>query len=441
MRKILAVTVLAILAVLDPRSAANATSTVDMLAGVSGAAQGARADLVTASGASGIERIPLVGNVAHYRFDVRVGAGEHDVIRMHRIVRERAPWIPETGHRGVFLVPGDGWGFEANFLAGTTAPEIPDDRNLAVFLAEGEIDVWGLDFRWTLVPGDVTDLSFMADWGLGTGLADLDLALAVARSVRALTGSGLDPVHLVGFSRGGQLGWAQAAAETQRPAVLRHVSGLVSIENAWKPDDEAVRQSDCASYASLEGQLAAGVYASDYRIVADIGDLATTAPEDPSPFLPSLSNADLAEWLGASVGGGAIPHFHSVGGLVDPATLVTELLYTEPASWFAYLSGSAAYHPLRVSLDGAAIGCDELDSPFDDHFEEVAIPVLYVGVAGAYGELGIHATTLIASPDVSTLIVRRAATPDEDWGHIDPFLADAAREEIWQPILSWIEAH
>lgn len=441
MRKILAVTVLAVLIALGPHGTASAARNVDMVADVSDAAQGARTDLVTASGASGIERIPLVGSVAHYRFDVRVGAGEHDIVRMHRIVRERAPWIPETSHRAAFLVPGDGWGFEASFLAGTTAPEIPDDQNLAVFLAEAGIDVWGLDFRWALVPGSVTDLSFMADWGLGTGLADLDLALAVARSVRALTGSGLGPVHLVGFSRGGQLGWAQAAAETQRPTVLRHVSGLVSIENAFKLDDEAVRLSDCASYASLESQLAAGVYASDYRILVDIGDLATTAPEDPSPFLPSLSNADLAEWLGASVGGGAIPHFHSVGGLVDPETLVTELLYTQPASWFAYLSGSSAYHPLRVSLDGAAIGCDELDSPFDDHFEEIEVPVLYVGVAGAFGELGVYATTLVASDDVSTLIVSQAATPDEDWGHNDPFLATAARDEVWQPILDWIEAH
>lgn len=401
---------------------------------------GLRAGVEAAFDVTEVERTPLPGGVVHYRFDLRIGVGEHDVIRMHRVVRERAPWLPARAGRGAFLVHGDGWGFEPTFLAGAAAPELPDDRSFAVFLATRGIDVWGVDFRWVLVPSDVTELSFMADWGLDTQLGDLDLALSVARTVRTLTGSGRGRLHLVGFSRGGQLGWALAGEESQRPPALRHVRGLVSIENAFQHEDPALREADCASHEAVAASIAAGTVASDYRFVADVGDLATTAPDAPSPFLPSLSNADLAEWLGASVGGGSIPHFHSVGGLVDPATLVTELLYTEPASWFAFLSGAASFQPLRTNLDGLAIGCDEIDSPYEAHLAEIEVPVLYVGVAGAFGALGSYTTTLVASSDVSTLIVSEAADPADDWGHDDPWLAEDAEALVWQPILDWIGA-
>lgn len=401
---------------------------------------GLRAGVEAAVGVTEVERTPLPGGVAHYRFDVRVGAGEHDVIRIHRVVRERAPWVPARAGRGAFLVHGDGWGFEPTYLAGAAAPELPDDRSFAVFLATRGIDVWGVDLRWVLVPGEVSDLSFMADWGLDTQLGDLDLALTVARTVRTLTGSGPGRLHLVGFSRGGQLGWALAGEESQRPPALRHVRGLVSIENAFQHEDPALREADCASHEAVAATIAGGTVASDYRVVAEIGDLATTAPDDPSPFLPSLSNADLAEWLGASVGGGSIPHFHSVGGLVDPVTLVTELLYTGPASWFGFLSGAASYQPLRINLDGLAIGCGEIDSPYEAHLAEIEVPVLYVGVAGAYGVLGTYTTTLVSSSDVSTLIVSEATDPAEDWGHDDPWLADDAESLVWHPILDWIAA-
>ncbi len=430
MRKIVAVGFLVLLLSHTGTAAAGGPHALDMRAGAA-----------AAFGGSGIERTPLAGDVAHYRFDLRVGAGEHDVIRMHRVVRERAPWLPARAGRGAFLVHGDGWGFEPTFLPGVSAPDLPDDRGFAVFLAERGLDVWGVDFRWVRVPGETADLSFMAGWGLATQLGDLDLALTVARAVRTLTGSGPGRLHLVGFSRGGQLGWALAGEESQRPPALRHVRGLVSIENAFQHDDPALREADCASYEAIAASLAAGTVASDYRIVGDIGDLATAAPEEPSPFLPSLSNADLAEWLGASVGGGSIPHFHSVGGLVDPVTLVTELLYTDPAPWFAFLSGAAAYQPLRINLDGLAIGCDEIDSPYEAHLAEIEVPVFYVGVAGAFGALGAHATTLIGSSDVSSLIVSEAADPAEDWGHDDPWLARDAESVVWRPILDWIAAH
>lgn len=391
-------------------------------------------------GFGGVTRTVVAEDVAHYRFDLPVGPGEHDRIRIHRVVREQAPWFPAPSPDGAFLVHGDAWGFEPTFLD-AAAPGVPAEPSLALFLAEGGVDVWGLDFRWALVPPETTGFSFMAGWGLGTSAEDLDLALATTRAVRFLTGSGLGKVHLLGYSRGGQVGWIHLGTETRRPRPARHVGGFIAVDHTFKTADEAIRLESCAYHETVQGYLDSGFYASGFSFVAEVGDLATAAPDDPSPYFPGLTNADLAEWLGASAAGGAIPYLHSVGGEIDPATFETELLYTRPDRWFTFLSHVSHFQPLAIDLDGAAILCDELDAPFDDHLAEIEVPILYVGAAGAYGAAGLYTPTLTASADVSQVIVSEAPSPEEDWGHNDLVLAEDAPTVAWQPILDWIVSH
>lgn len=376
------------------------------------------------------DRSVIAGDVAHYRFRLRVGPGEREEIRLHRVVREQAPYLPIRSSRAVFLVHGAAWGFEPSFLG------------LSVFLAENDVDVWGIDLRWTLVPEDTADRSFMAGWGLGTDVGDVDAALAVARAVRLATGSGLSKLVLLGWSRGGQIAYAQASAETERPPFLRHVRGIVPVDIHFKTDDETVRQAACASYAAIRALIDDGFFVSGFSVLAEIGDLAATAPDDPSPFFPLVGNADFAELIGAEAAlSGPFPFLHSVGGVIDPETFATELLYTRPARWFAFLSAVSPYQPLRIDLEGALLVCDELDSPLDDHLAEVTVPLLFIGAAGGYGEVGLYSTTLVGSSDVTTLMVSQASDPVEDYGHSDLFLADGAEALVWQPILDWIASH
>ena len=172
---------------------------------------------------SAIQRRALTANVAEYYFTVRVGSGPYDQIGIHRVVKESAPNVPVRAPRAVFMAPGDIWNFRAAFLTG--AKPIP------VFLAENGIDVWGIDYRWTFVPASVTDVSFMRTWGLEQDARDLGIAIGVARATRTLTGSGLGKVFLLGWSRGGQIGYAYLDGETQLPQALRQVKGL--IRWAW----------------------------------------------------------------------------------------------------------------------------------------------------------------------------------------------------------------
>ena len=86
--------------------------------------------------------------------------------------------------------------------------------------------------------------------------------------------------------------------------------------------------------------------------------------------------------------------------------------------------------------------CDEADVPFDDHLDDISVPVLYVGAGGGFGEFGVYTTTLLGSTDVTTRVVDLTRRPAPvDFGHADLFLATDARTLVWRPILNWIRAH
>ncbi len=155
--------------------------------------------------AKSLERIPITADVAQYRFEIQVGFGEHEKIRLHRIVKETAPYAPAHTSQGILMAHGDLYGFETTYLSSLATEAVPDDRSLPVFLAENDVDVWGLDFRWALVPEEEEDLSFMSDWDLETDAGDLGVALIVARGLRFATGSGFGKRPLRGRHRAGAL--------------------------------------------------------------------------------------------------------------------------------------------------------------------------------------------------------------------------------------------
>jgi hypothetical protein len=49
------------------------------------------------------------GDIVEYSFQVPVGSGTHDVIGVHRVVRETAPWVPARSSKGILLAHGDVW--------------------------------------------------------------------------------------------------------------------------------------------------------------------------------------------------------------------------------------------------------------------------------------------------------------------------------------------
>ena len=399
--------------------------------------------------ASNLQRRVLTGDVVEYTFDIRVGSGPYDVIGVHRVVRETAPFEPVRTDDSVLLLHGDIWGFQAAFLSDTA-------RNLPVLLAQNGVDVWGFDQRWVRVPASATDFTFLSGWGFDHDIQDLYVALSVARGVRLFSGNGFDRMHLLGWSRGGMIGYAYLNAETQVPGGLRNVEGFIPVDIYLKTDDEGFRQAACRRSVAQESAYAAGQYQNASGIlVQTIAYLATVDPTGASPIFPGLTNYQAALLTGEATfiifppDQQNVPFYHFTGGTfaAEPAPsglpVPTGLLYSPESTWLTLLGGAAPYQPARQLADAELLMCDEQDVSWDDHLAEITNPVLYVGAGGGFGEYGVYTTTLLGSTDVTTNLVD--LQPDAlrlfDFGHADLFIGTDAETLVWRPILEWIQAH
>jgi hypothetical protein len=399
---------------------------------------------------SSFTRREIVPGIAEYAFRLATGTGAYDLIGIHRVVQETAPYAPAPTGPALLMLHGDAWGFDAAFLSAVDSPAAPDGRALPVFLAQNGVDVWGLDLGWTFVPASTTQFPFFAGWGLARDARDLGLALAVARDVRTRTGEGHAPIHLLAWSRGGQVGYTYLNAETQVPPGLRNAAGFIPVDIFFKTDVEELREGACARADAEEGAIAGGTFESAVGILAStVGQLAKTAPNAPSPVIPGLTNRQVALLLGEATfvlfppDQQIVPVYHFVGGTFDELGLPTGLLYTDEALWLDFLTGASPFQPEQEIAEGDAVVCDEADLPFDDHLGEITVPVLYVGAGGGFGEFGVYSTTLLGSTDVQAHVVD--LTPPAarlfDFGHADLFNGTDAQSLAWQAILSWLQAH
>ncbi len=392
------------------------------------------------------DRRVLSGNIVEYSFRVPVGPGPHDVIGVHRVVKETAPGVPARSSKGILLAHGDIWGFRAAFLADPA-------HSLPVFLAQNGVDVWGIDFRWTLVPAATTDFTFMKNWGIKTDAQDLGVALTVARGVRLATGNGFGKMLLLGWSRGGQIGYAYLDAESQIPPGLRQVRGFIPVDIYLKTDLESLRLAACTRYlGSLPGWQGGGFQSINGVIVKTIHDLAVADPNGASPILPGFTNHQASLAVGSMTflffppGLGPVPDYHFTGGTFDVSGAPDGLVYTPESRLLALEGGSSPYQPIRELLDADAASCDDpaiVDVSFDDHLDDIKVPIFYVGADGGFGYYGIYTTTLLGSTDVTTHVVdlQPASAPLAELGHADLFIAANAETLVWQPMLTWIQGH
>ena len=397
---------------------------------------------------SAIARRELSGDVAEYSFTLKIGPGPHDVIGLHRVIREDGlqPARPDSrsGSRfesGIFFVHGDALGFDAAFLASAASPSVPDDRALPVFLAENGVEVWGIDQRWALVDAGTTDFRFMQSWGLAMAADDVGIGLAVAAEVRRSH----EPMDLLAWSRGGEVAYTYLNTEASLPAARRRVKGFIPVDIYVRTDVPALVEAACARLAQRQQSLAQGVYRDTTGLlISTIGRLALSSSDAPSPIVPSLSNLQVGYLAGEatfSFQGGLepAPFYHWAGGAFDAHGLPIGLSFTENAYFFDFLAGAAPYMPVQLIADSEAVICDKEDLPFVDHLGGVTVPVLYIGAGGGVGTFGLYSLSLLGSTDQESLIVDlRPQSRLADFGHTDLFLATDAQTLVWQPLLDWI---
>ena len=391
-----------------------------------------------------VEREEVAPGIAHYSYKLKIGEGDYDVIGLHRVVKETRPYKPIKTCKNVFLQHGDGVGFEGIFLFGTMAPSVPGDQAIAIYLAQNEIDVWGIDQNWILVPQDVTDFSFMADWGMQNQIENLDIALSIARFTRLITGGGPGKMLLLGYSSGASTGYSYINGETQKMEQFRNVRGYIPVDMAFKTDDPALQGMGCYFADAKEVAYSGGQY-GDPVFFAPLGYLAMTDPDGASPIVGGFTNYQVAMVYGAATFMLAplTPTYHFLAGTYGDDGLPDGFQYTTDQAWFEFMVTACPYEATLFEVDVYKLMCDSEDLPFDDYLGDVCIPILSVGSAGGLGNYNDYTLSLLGSTDVMSFDV--SLYPPEaivaDFGHIDLFIADNAEALVWLPVLDWIVDH
>jgi pimeloyl-ACP methyl ester carboxylesterase len=394
-----------------------------------------------------VTRERVTGDVFHHAYVVRLGSSPNAQITIHRIVRERAPWLPRPTSGAAMFLHGDFATFITNFAPtlGTPASTAP---GIAPYLAQRNIDVWGFDRRWTQTPavgGDITDFGGMT---VAQEIGDTGTALAFARAIRLITSASVDRLVLAGFSHGGQLAYAYASTEATRPALQRHIKGLIPIDISAKiaPEDKELRLDACTNAANERDAIAAGAVDSDNSFFIAIGEAALAAPDGPSEIFgdPFTNQGAVNFIVGLTYTFFPLtPLYHLASPVLDADGNAASLRDSPEPVIDAWLAGAPFHESAQENADFDALWCNEAPLPVDVPLSRIRVPLLYAGASGGFGVHGLYTTTQVSSTDVTTFVVRRLA-PDrenEDFGHGDMLYATDAPDLVWQRVAAWILAH
>ena len=392
-----------------------------------------------------MEREEIFPGIAHYSYLLKIGEGDYDYIKLHRVVKETKPFKPIKTCKNVFFQHGDAVGFEGMTLYGINAPSAPADQSIALYMAQNDIDFWGIDQNWILIPQETTDFGFAEGWGIQNQVENLDIALSVARFTRLITGGGPGKMNLIGYSSGVWTGYAYVNWETQKKMQFRNVGGYIPVDGVFKTDDEYFRGALNTHSAIYRGDYEGGQYVTPVPF-GPAGYLAMTAPNGDSPIAPGLTNYMVAMVFGAATHMFApfTPTYHYAAGTFDAATGMPDgFQFTTDQKWFEFLVSAAPYEAMLFQIEYMELAADAYDMPFDDYLGDVTVPIFNIGAAGGLGYYGEYTLTLLGSSDVTSLVV--ALYPFEsgivDFGHIDIFIADNAQSLIWMPVLDWVNDH
>lgn len=391
---------------------------------------------------SNFQRQDLGNGIAHYFAEVRFGPGPYDLIGLHRVVKERFPGFPGRKLEHLFLLHGDAKDFAGMWLPGVVGPNTPDDVGLAIYLAENDIDVWGIDQGWCFIPADETDQSVGQGWGLQRSADDLRFGVAAARIGRLITGSGGAPMNVLGYSSGVMTIFAAASDEAVLPRWQRQIGGLVPADFYYKTNVPEAQALFC-DYAAFDR---AALDNGDIllRVTFDIvGAAYATDPEGDSQVIEGFSNAQVFWFFTA----GQIfdpETFHYFASVTGPDGFFAESFVHVPEEWVVdFVSAGIPYQPNQFIWDYDRTVCDSDDVPWDDNLHLIEVPIFNLAARGGANDYGLYAAGLTASDDVTSTVVTTNA-PDDirlDFGHIDLFLAPISEELAWAPLLQWVEEH
>ena len=379
-------------------------------------------------------RKDLGNNIAHYTFDVTLGPEEFDLIRIHRVIHEERPYDPMRTKGNVFMIHGAIQDFDDIFLT-AGADIINEETSAPYFLAINNIDVWGIDLAWTRVPFETSDFNFMKNWGVEKDINHTLKAMMIARIIRGFTGQGFSKMNLLGFSYGVDVIYGAANNETQIHPIRRDIKGLIPVDSQLKTNDQTIIDQKCADADKQMNLINDGMYHNPWGVgLIQLGTMALNAPNDASPVpdFAGLTNIQVMNAIGSSHAAG----WHFFGGTPF------EYYYTDPYR-FVNLSVALSPHmPRQMFYEMAASGCPSKDVSYDDHLEEIKLPIFNISAEGGAGANSNYTAHLTQSSDINHLnIIDDTRETQFNFGHADLWMGYDANTLMWNQLQEWLIGH
>jgi pimeloyl-ACP methyl ester carboxylesterase len=306
------------------------------------------------------------------------------------------------------------------YLPGTNmngAVALKDEaHNLWLYLAARGVRVCAMDYRTHTIPPEteIGTLTALKGWTSEAFAADVRDAVTMASKAE-------DKIFLAGFSRGGSLAYAFAAAHPDK------VAGLVILDGSFK--SATPKPFDAA--AALAEMEARGIWASDVggrRGWTARQALMTAAAENPDGPALEPEFKTIGEQLIY-----VLQKAWGPGGLANPAGGISR-----PQVLATLMRDYDRYYPAIQDIEGKRMAAlaDDPATPLDDGWGEMTVPILAFTSTGmgADWQANIrHSAEASGSKDVTVQVL-------QNYGHLDVLVAEEAPRTVFQPVLDWVTA-
>ena len=333
--------------------------------------------------------------VYEFEFQEQRGPSPFDLIGLHRITQGPEP----STHPAIVIL----------YLPGTNMNgevAIDDPRySLPLYLASHGVDFWALDYRTHFVPASTAPASLAELQSWTNEMFEADIS-AAARFVMAR--SRRPRIFLAGFSRGVLFAYLYTAAHPE------NVNGLVIFDGAIGH--------------GRSGSPPPGIYADDVsgkHLTWDkrqaLMQLVINNPGGPAPlpqFKTAADNLNHVVYDSAGFGGkGGLAN--PLAGLADPSVLA-RILIRYDRYWPNVQDYEDSFTPLMAK------------SLMNSKIPVLAFSSTNIGPDWAQGVA--KSATSTGSRDVTVKIL-------SNWGHLDVICGTRAANQVFAPVLLWLERH
>lgn len=397
----------------------------------------------------GVKTLDLNRDIKHYTWELTVGEGPYDKIRVHRYVREphndlALPDRPAPDRRKVLFVINGTWGQEG---------KEPIREFDSFYFPDQGFDYWTMDFRTAYIPNmnyqqlensEPEGLQSTAGWTYEVFREDIKAAVEKAKSV-----SRARQVFMAGRSRGGTQLFIYAAKYAHDLKGMIGLDGGPIYRGAEAPDDQF---SEAEFEAAME-EFRAG---SMGELLSEVGGYENGKLLGALPYVEAQVGAPLPDESELPAER-PLPEGYQINDLMDLAAYdsywtwgegrVTNIYTPYPGgSGETYMSKEALrygranysrYWPAVQNFEGTFLS-GYADNPYLDYddTQDVTVPVIhFVGELACPGGVcvGLDRPHSTASEDFQVKYL-------PGYGHLDVYYGTHSEEDVKKPMLDWMES-